>query len=157
MKSLGPSARALWSAIASTGRDCGLDDLQSDEIRRLVATARIPLSQMLSTLVQQGYLSCDYTAEYINRRWWFGSNCKAPRGGESVVRAQPPEHVQAAMAKGRTAVHHASGPAEADQPLVLRPGADDHQDIPSRSGSRLFFRDGRVTDLAGNPIEGVSA
>lgn len=33
-----------------------------------------------------------------------------------------------------------------------RPGALDSQALPSRMGQRLHHRDGRITDLNGNPI-----
>lgn len=36
---------------------------------------------------------------------------------------------------------------------AIRPGADDARGLPSRVGDRLHYRGGRVTDLAGNPIE----
>ena len=35
---------------------------------------------------------------------------------------------------------------------ALRAGADDALQVPSRVGDRLHFRDGRVTDLHGQPI-----
>lgn len=34
----------------------------------------------------------------------------------------------------------------------LRPGANDALALPSRFGDRLHYRDGRVTDLDGNPL-----
>ena len=37
-------------------------------------------------------------------------------------------------------------------PPALRPGAQDALAHPSRIGDRLHHRDGRVTDLGGNPI-----
>ena len=37
-------------------------------------------------------------------------------------------------------------------PPAQRPGAEDALAYPSRIGSRLHYRDGRVTDLGGNPI-----
>ena len=36
---------------------------------------------------------------------------------------------------------------------AARPGADDGLQIPSRVNDRLYFRDGRCTDLAGKPIK----
>ncbi len=35
---------------------------------------------------------------------------------------------------------------------ITRPGAQHAQTLPSRIGNRLRYPDGRVTDLAGNPI-----
>ena len=37
-------------------------------------------------------------------------------------------------------------------PPALRPGSEDFLVRPSRIGDRLHHRDGRVTDLGGNPI-----
>lgn len=34
----------------------------------------------------------------------------------------------------------------------IRPGAEDALALPSRMSDRLHYRDGRVTDLQGNPI-----
>ena len=38
-------------------------------------------------------------------------------------------------------------------PPALRPGAENFLTCPSRIGQRLYYRDGRVTDLQGNTIE----
>jgi hypothetical protein len=38
-------------------------------------------------------------------------------------------------------------------PPALRPGSEDFLARPSRIGQRLHHRDGRVTDLQGNPIK----
>ena len=38
-------------------------------------------------------------------------------------------------------------------PPALRPGSEDFLAHPSRIGDRLHYRDGRVTDLQGNPIK----
>jgi hypothetical protein len=38
------------------------------------------------------------------------------------------------------------------KPYIGRPGAQHAQTLPSRTGTRLRYLDGRVTDLAGNPI-----
>ena len=38
-------------------------------------------------------------------------------------------------------------------PPALRPGSEDFLACPSRIGQRLHHRDGRVTDLQGNPIK----
>lgn len=35
----------------------------------------------------------------------------------------------------------------------LLPGAEDALRYPSRTGNRLHYRDGRVTDMAGQPIK----
>lgn len=46
---------------------------------------------------------------------------------------------------------------EADKlPPPMRRDGQEHLQHPSRRGNRLYYRDGRVTDLAGNPLE-VSA
>lgn len=37
---------------------------------------------------------------------------------------------------------------------VLRPGADDHQALPSRYGNALHYRDGRVVHLPADDTEG---
>lgn len=36
---------------------------------------------------------------------------------------------------------------------ALRTGADDALQVPSRINDRLYFRDGRVTDLHGQPLQ----
>lgn len=38
------------------------------------------------------------------------------------------------------------------RPTSVRPACDAGLDMPSRVGSTLRYRDGRITDLAGNPI-----
>jgi hypothetical protein len=37
-------------------------------------------------------------------------------------------------------------------PAAPRAGSEGALELPSRIGGRLFYRNGRVTDLAGNPI-----
>lgn len=56
-----------------------------------------------------------------------------------------PTRISNSSAKG-----HYNG-AEVCMP-ALRKGADDALQVPSRVGDRLHFRDGRVTDLQGQPI-----
>ena len=41
------------------------------------------------------------------------------------------------------------------KPYAGRPGATDTQCLPSRVNNRLRYPDGRVTDLAGNPLQEV--
>lgn len=36
---------------------------------------------------------------------------------------------------------------------AMRSGADDALQVPSRINDRLYFRDGRVTDLQGQPVQ----
>ncbi len=38
-------------------------------------------------------------------------------------------------------------------PPPLRPGSEDALKHPSRTGERLHHRDGRMTDLNGNPLK----
>lgn len=48
--------------------------------------------------------------------------------------------------------------SEADlHPCTTRPGSEDFRQHPSRRGDRLYYRDGRVTDLDGNLISGAAA
>ena len=42
-------------------------------------------------------------------------------------------------------------------PAPLRPNAEDALRCPSRYGDRLHHRDGKVTDLAGQPIKRTKA
>lgn len=49
----------------------------------------------------------------------------------------------------------ALGSGDARAP-VDRPGAAEAQQHPSRRGDRLYYPDGRVTDLSGTPIVGAS-
>lgn len=38
-------------------------------------------------------------------------------------------------------------------PAPLRPNSEDALQYPSRVGQRLYYRDGRITDLSGNPLK----
>lgn len=38
-------------------------------------------------------------------------------------------------------------------PPPTRPGSEDALKCPSRTGERLHHRDGRMTDLSGNPLK----
>ena len=51
----------------------------------------------------------------------------------------------------RSPAHRTATPADLAPPAD-RPHAHDAQRYPSRLGNRLHYRDGMVTDLAGNPI-----
>lgn len=39
------------------------------------------------------------------------------------------------------------------KPYAARPGANDALRWPSRTGNRLHYLDGRITDMAGNPLK----
>lgn len=80
------------------------------------------------------------------------AECKAPAGmtnpealpvGELPIKAGPRTFVATQL------------PVMA-QPSHLAPGREVWDTYPSRRGSRLYFKDGRITDLEGNPI-GVTA
>lgn len=53
-------------------------------------------------------------------------------------------------------ITHAPMSAADAAPCTARAGAEQALLCPSRRGSRLYWRDGRVTDLSGTPIEAAA-
>ena len=60
-------------------------------------------------------------------------------------------HVGAHALLTASPVRRASSAADL-APSALRPGATDALACPSRIGSRLHYRDGRTTNLQGDPL-----
>lgn len=60
-------------------------------------------------------------------------------------------HVGAHALLTASPVRRASSAADL-APSALRPGATDALACPSRIGSRLYYRDGRTTNLQGDPL-----
>lgn len=67
------------------------------------------------------------------------------RARQARASNEVPTRISNSSAKGRYNGDEVCMPA-------LRSGADDALQVPSRVGDHLHFRDGRVTDLQGNPI-----
>lgn len=82
---------------------------------------------------------------------------KPPRGVFARERDEPAE-MRLAPGVERWMLTSSPGQArsmtEADKlPPPVRSDGMEHLQHPSRRGNRLYYRDGRVTDMAGNPIE----
>ena len=76
---------------------------------------------------------------------------KAERHAAAIARAAQGRATPRLIAHSSYVPHGYSG-AEL-KPYIGRPDAQHAQSLPSRTGSRLRHPDGRVTDLAGNPLE----
>ena len=78
------------------------------------------------------------------------SALQAERRASAIARAV---NARAAPRLITNSSHTPSGYSGAElKPYAGRPDTAQAQSLPSRSGNRLRYPDGRITDLAGNPI-----
>lgn len=92
----------------------------------------------------------------------FGTSKRRGRGAElnrsaaDYARIQRAATVQRAASDMPISNSTSTGTyAGAELHTYARPGAADALALPSRMNNRLHYRDGRVTDMQGNPITGV--
>lgn len=135
-----------------------------EEVKKAFADRRAgEVAQTLYNLAYLGYLAPDGTTKPITYTLTGKARKKLanpdatttvrraraslqPRRNPDMLRASTP----AAAAKPfRPSVNHYQG---AELTSSARPGSMDALAHPSRFGNTLHFRDGRITDLAGNPI-----
>jgi hypothetical protein len=127
-------------------------------------------TRTINNLVALGYLVKDATTKPISYSLTGKSRQKLaapdPRGQE-VLRAHgrrrpatPLETLRAEARVRASARHRQVELASMDAPYSAReyhpsnrPGAMDAFALPSRMGDTLRYRDGRVTDMAGNPVD----
>lgn len=87
------------------------------------------------------------------------NHCAPLCASSSAVEPPPVERSEYLELLTQSKFRPRATPADLATP-PLRPGAGAAAGVPSRMGNRLHHRDGRVTDLAGNPItapEGAAA
>lgn len=78
-----------------------------------------------------------------------GAEAEARRLEQEFAPSDVPREIRIAQPRIKQVM---AGQCPPDARLPMRPGAGDALRLPSRRGDRLHYRDGRVTDLAGNPI-----
>lgn len=134
---------ALWDAIASAGRPVHASEIDAPGMNcRKVGEALYRLSVL-------GYLASDRAA---HPRYSVAARCKVPEGRE-----RPAWLAEAVIEAGVSAPFVPCPPDKPIEQVALRSGAFDYAARPSRRGNRLVYRDGRVTDLQGNPLEAADA
>ena len=145
-----PSAflNALWSAVVSVGRPLSASQYRNEcaEVRHALRMHHGVLREGLNRLVTAGYLRTDSSARH-HRTFWFSASCKTPPGVEV---ATPHIDNGAALATSRQFANSMMPKDTAPLFKQSKAGAEfDFERCPSRRGDRLYFRDGRVTDLDG--------
>jgi hypothetical protein len=142
----------VWRSIAAVARPLTMAEARDlDGVADAIAQAHSKLTTIVFNLVQGGYLTTD-GAGRLQATFWFGQHCKLPEGEGDMPRYARPVDSSRAAPRG-------PGPAgnfDAPEYRSLRPDAYDYLKHPSRRGDRLYYRDGRVTDLQGNPIDGAA-
>ena len=145
----------LWGAVTAMGLEQSAVEYEAHaHIKELCRTNHASLRQALERLVDGGNLSRRENGR-DSLTSVFCSACTAPEGlclpvvivpADPFAVAGPRRHVALSMPTDTTpaAVPPTTGRFQPDM-------------YPSRHGSRLVYRDGRVTDLAGNPITGCAA
>jgi len=133
------------------------------------------VSVRLNNLVSLGYLAKDETTMPINFALTNKARAKlaspdvpkAPSAKPRKPRERPDPHAHLQLRRkeaARPAARSAYAPPRHQRYVAIalyraseyqpstRPGAMDAFALPSRMGDSLHYRDGRVTDMAGNPV-----
>lgn len=146
---LPPFLTELWCAVTRIGKPQHIADYRHDaSIRNICREHHSHLRAGLERLAEEGYLRRASGGTQIHARYWWTSECRIPGGCFAPGAAQP------AGVELATARRHVNAVMPIDRTPLMAPmggPAFDFAQHPSRRGDRLHYRDGRVTDLKGNP------
>lgn len=141
---------ALWDEIVSVNLPSTPTEYRRvDAIAQLCRKHHAELSVSIEALVELRYLTCNPARRPQLSVYWFGVGCKVPPG-----RSAPPviTEVKGLIVAGPRTYTNSAMPVDTPRgtvPATQRP--------PSRMFNQLIHADGRITDLDGNLIVGVTA
>jgi hypothetical protein len=137
----------LWQVVADYLEPIPLRELrQDDNAARVCREHHAKLIYVLDRLVDRRHLRCDHRGKRESE-YWFGTTCLVPFGADPRT---PYRDTGSAIAGPRTPVTSIALIASAGN--VERADGLQFMQLPSRRGNRLYWRDGRITDLDGNVI-----
>lgn len=146
---LPPFLAELWTAVAAIGKPMSVNDYRRQpEIGEILRTYHETAKGGLEQLARTGYLRMANESRFQTRYWW-STACKVPYG------CQPPGQPLATGTEKAALRAHVNAVMPNDTTPLMQPmsgPAFDFLKCPSRRGDRLVYRDGRVTDLEGNPL-----
>ncbi len=145
---------ALWQAVTRINQRLHIAEYRLDgDVIAVLREHHASLRAGLQRLVLDKFLASDVDGYY-----WFEAGCAVPADCEPPLRILQPnpaaragvrEHTAMAMPVAEPAPAAPQPPQSADRFRFL--------ELPSRLCDTLRWRDGRITDLQGNPIEATSA
>jgi hypothetical protein len=112
----------------------------------LCRSAHTRVKTGLDKLAEAGFLFRDSAGLY-----WFAAGCKAPEGCRIPLWALNQQTSN--LAGPRVYVAKAMPDDDTPESFTKQGSRFDYLRHPSRRGDRLYYSDGRVTDLDGRPIE----
>lgn len=146
---LSPYMTEIWIAVADVGKA-----LTPGEYKRLPVIAEIlrryhgQVRHVLDKLCEGGYLRRSTEGGGFTPHFWHSEKCKVPRGCSApcalpagTEKAGGRRFVNSLMPTDTTPLHEPMGGP-----------AFDFRQWPSRRGDRLFYQDGRITDLEGRTV-----
>ena len=144
-----PFCTAVWEAIsADGGKRTTLEWRGVQAVKDACNDFHEALGPGLDLMAEAGFLNAQKVAPG-RTVYWFAADCCVPRG------VLPPDAMESKgeYARAGCRMHVPSAmPNEAPEPAKAPP-RDEWRAKPSRRGNRLYYRDGRVTDLQGNELE----
>jgi hypothetical protein len=141
------------------------------EVTKGLAAHRLSdATKTINNLVAHGYLVKDATTKPINyaltgkaRQKLAAPDVRVQEVLRAHGRRRPATPLETIRAEGRARMaalqrrlqqaHMAAPYSAREYQPSNRPGAMDAFALPSRMGDTLHYRDGRVTDMAGNPVD----
>lgn len=152
-----PFLARVWFAATGAGRALTVAECEAiPALRAAVQERHASVAQALECLVAAGNLARRTDAEREHLVYVFTTFCKVPDG---YLAPDFIADVDDAEYAGWRTITAWSMPVLEPTPANTAPmpaGRFDMNEYPSRQGNRLTFKDGRVTDLAGNPITGAT-
>lgn len=135
----------VWREIASRGTCVSTAQLMQVDAIATVTSGRVyVLLGLLQRIVYRGWLETDNGSPV--QRWWYGPRCIRPKGEDNYTR------VIVGLPTVATARDTDLQDWAPERERKGRAGSTDFMQYPSRRGDRLYYRDGRITDLDGNPV-----
>lgn len=136
----------LLRAVSGYESPCDEDDLRDvPGVIEACRAARTSLRVALLELCSEHCLQHD-SAPVRSRRYWIGAVSRAP---SDIPRTPLPVDASVALPRTRRVELSAS---VLERPTPVRADGLEFLKYPSRRGDLLHYRDGRITDLAGNLV-----
>lgn len=145
-----PFQTEVWEVVAANrGKRTASEWRSIPAVKELCCSYHEALGKALAALAEKGFLNCEKQGRG-RVVFWYAADCAVPLGASLLARSGGDDDMPSIRASERTICSYLL-PVDTSK-TSAPPPRNEWRSFPSRRGDRLYYRDGRVTDLAGNEI-----